>query len=65
MHSAGLKTKRGVVRADEINSLRIRYYLSIGLDREAIVPMLTPDPTEMLWLTPVKAKTMGIEYTVV
>lgn len=64
MHSEGMKVARKgkvkVKRGD--NKERIAYFVRLGLDADAIVPMLMPNPNDMLWLTPANAETMGIEY---
>jgi hypothetical protein len=63
MYSAGHKVKGEVVRVDEGNLLRIKYFVNLGLGKDAIVAMLTPDPDGMMWLTADKAKILGINYT--
>jgi len=58
MHSASLNG----VRSDEGNRPRIAFYIAIGLSKDAVVAMLSPSPTSMMWLTPAKAAEIGITY---
>jgi hypothetical protein len=65
-HSAGREVGKGsrkrMVRGDEINMMRAAYYIKLGLSAETAIELLTPNPDSMLWLTPSKAKELGIKY---
>ena len=71
VHSAGateasrVKGKKivKVVRGDT-NMFRSAYYLSIGMTKDAAEALLRPDPTTIMWLTPVIAESLGITYKV-
>jgi hypothetical protein len=62
VHSASLRAGGGTVRSDLGNILLANYYLSLGLKPAAVALMVTPNPDEMLWLTPKIADVMGITY---
>jgi len=64
MHSAGLTVKGKTLRADDGNLPRIKLFVALGISKDAIVGMLSPDPDSMMWMTPAWAKNVGIKYTV-
>ena len=66
MHSAGNKVGKGsktrLVRNDNLNMLRMAFYLNRGLSIETAVAILTPNPNSMMWLDTTNAAKLNIEY---
>jgi hypothetical protein len=63
MHSASIEV-RGKMRRSEFGNTLLTVYLNkLGLSYQAAAAMLATAPDQLMWLTPEKAKTLGITYT--